>query len=534
MRRLLPCVLLLALALMGCSSGSGGGGGEQSNPDVDALTVQVTPDDAQIVLRASNGDLVDLLEDGKRIELDPGSYNVEIRKVRFHSQTQQVQVDGPTTLDVRLQGEDSVQPMPCGPLRVGRANPRYFEDRCGPIYLAGLHTWNNLNDMGTTSPPRVFDFGAFLSFLGTNGVNLTRLWAWETPNPNDSETPLRDFSAPQAWFRRGPKLASDGRPAFDLKVQDEAYFVRMRERVRAMQDAGIYVIVMLFEGWSVQFSPGGSTHPFGEQNNVNRIDHGGLLRIDTLDVNDIVDVQEAYVRKVVDTVNDLDNVLYEIANEAVPDSVQWQYHMIDFVKSYERSKPKQHPVGMTWPIGTQNSVLFNSPADWVSPLGEEPTLATGNKIVITDNDHTGGSQTGDQIWLWRRFTQGMNTLFMDCYVPPDGLCGFVYGPAAGIRRALGATRRYAERMDLASAVPSPGLASSGFCLASVDELAVFEPDGGPVTVTLPTRPKSFNAEWYELSTDQVYAAASVAGGASRDFTPPFSGPAVLFLWIPAP
>ena len=66
--------------------------------------------------------------------------------------------------------------------------------------------------------------------------------------------------------------------------------------------------------------------------------------------------QEAYVRKVIDTVNDLDNVLYEISNESPDNSLAWQYHMIDYVKAYEATKAKQHPVGMTgryeWDLDT--------------------------------------------------------------------------------------------------------------------------------------------------------------------------------------
>ena len=74
------------------------------------------------------------------------------------------------------------------------------------------------------------------------------------------------------------------------------------------------------------------------------------------------------MRKVVDTLNDLDNVLWEICNEGDPDSKDWQYHMIDYIKRYEAEQPKQHPVGMTamYP-GGQNVDLFESPADWISP-----------------------------------------------------------------------------------------------------------------------------------------------------------------------
>jgi len=46
-------------------------------------------------------------------------------------------------------------------------------------------------------------------------------------------------------------------------------------------------------------------------------------------------LQEAYVRKVVDTVNEFDDVLFEISNESRPESCAWQYHMIKFIKNYE-------------------------------------------------------------------------------------------------------------------------------------------------------------------------------------------------------
>jgi len=45
---------------------------------------------------------------------------------------------------------------------------------------------------------------------------------------------------------------------------------------------------------------------------------------------------------VIDTVNDLDNVLYEISNESDGNSEAWQYHMINFVKSYEERQSRSN------------------------------------------------------------------------------------------------------------------------------------------------------------------------------------------------
>ena len=48
--------------------------------------------------------------------------------------------------------------------------------------------------------------------------------------------------------------AIDGQPRFDLDQLDQAYFDRLRERV-APPARGIYVSVMLFDGWALHLSP---------------------------------------------------------------------------------------------------------------------------------------------------------------------------------------------------------------------------------------------------------------------------------------
>lgn len=51
--------------------------------------------------------------------------------------------------------------------------------------------------------------------------------------------------------------------------------------------------------------------------------------------------------------NDLDNVLWEISEEAPSNSTAWQDHMIALLHSYEAGKPMQHPVGYPWLTGRQ-------------------------------------------------------------------------------------------------------------------------------------------------------------------------------------
>ena len=77
---------------------------------------------------------------------------------------------------------------------------------------------------------------------------------------------------------------------------------------------------MLFDGWALHLSPPPDNiegHPFHAANNVNGI---GATSIDDYQVlpldPQVQAIQEAYIRKVVDTLHDLPNVLWEVANES--------------------------------------------------------------------------------------------------------------------------------------------------------------------------------------------------------------------------
>jgi hypothetical protein len=236
------------------------------------------------------------------------------------------------------------------------------------------------------------DFPRYLAFLVSHNHNFFRLWTWESPCNFEAKqsTILYD---PMPYERPGPGQASDGKPRFDLTRLNQSYFDRLRKRVLAAREEGIYVSVMLFQGFSIEGkgNVGGDPwkgHPFNPRNNVNAIDGGSGCRVHWLVDPAVTAYQESYVRKVVDTVNDLDNVLYEITNEDTggPADTSWQLHMIRFIKQYEGKKPEQHPVGMTaqWPEGMS---LLESPADWISPA-ERFLVADGRKVVLNDTDHS--------------------------------------------------------------------------------------------------------------------------------------------------
>jgi hypothetical protein len=341
--------------------------------------------------------------------------------------------------------------------------------------------------------------------------------------------------APQPWPRTGTGLALDGRPKFDLTRFDPAYFRRLRARVAAADRRGLYVGVMLFEGWSAQFESRpwrAQGHPFFPGNNANGLhpdlDGDGTLReVYTLRIPRIRRIQEAYVRKVIDTVGRYDNVLYEIANESGAFSIPWQYRMIDYVKRYERARRlPPRPVGMSYVHGDSGAALERSRADWIAPAdhrqASDPPAVSARKVTFADTDHLHGVSP-DASFAWRTFMRGYNPIYMDELTSEPR--------RQAVRRTLGVAGSWARRIDLVRMAPRGDLCSTGFCLVRPGyEYLVYQPGGGAFSVDLTPAPgRSFSLEWGDPDTGRRVRARDVTGGDSTTLTPPFAGAAVAHL-----
>lgn len=442
-------------------------------------------------------------------------------------------------------------PAARGPLRVHPDNPRYLSDGGGrAVYLTGSHTWNSLVDLGRSDPPEAFDFTAYLDFLDRHGHNFIRLWTWDsaTWDTRSNGKLGKDYvhvAAPLPWKRTGPGVALDGRPRFDLQQFDPAYFARLRQRVSEAGQRGLYVSVMLFEGWGLMHgnrgraAPAGwawRAHPFHLENNVNGVDAGtggdGLSgAVHSLQHPAVTTIQAAYLRHVVDTVNDLDNVLYEVINEG--GGKEWDWWVARTVQDYERTKPKQHLVGITGHGAERLDSMLASPAAWISPgrrdgFGEDPPAWSGQKVSLLDTDHIWGVG-GNVAWVWRSFLRGHNPIFMDPYD------GSVLGTAGDprwepIRQAMGHTLRLARRINLVAMTPQDSLATTGYCLAAAgSEYLVYLPGGGTVTVDLAHASGRFAVAWVDGASGRSETGEAVEGGAPREFLAPFAAHAVLHL-----
>jgi len=437
-----------------------------------------------------------------------------------------------------------------GPLRVHPTNGRYFVDGNGKaVYLTGSHTWTTLVDRGLTDPPPIFDFTAYLDLLQNHNHNFIRLWSQRLFMENHGDGTV-EHAEPFPWPRTGSGSAWDGKPKFDLSIFNEDYFTRLRDRVAAARDRGIYVSIMLFKGEDAPNS--GLGHPFHSGNNINGINgdldgDGLVLETFTLEIPAIVDIQKAYIAKVIETVNHLDNVLYEICNETGNYSTAWQYEMITFVKDTEARKAHQHPVGMTFQWsrygrGT-NADLFNSPADWVSPgdgdMGDYTELmpAYGRKVILLDTDHLNVNNMSDpdggadQAWVWKSFLRGYNPILMDAPGDPRIAGDVARTRIESARRAMGHTLSYATKVNLTAMAPRGDLTSTSYCLAnpsSEAEYVVYQPSSGSFWVNLTAG--TYTYEWFNPNVGAVVSTGSITVRGGRTyFTSPSGGEAVLYL-----
>jgi Family of unknown function (DUF6298) len=411
------------------------------------------------------------------------------------------------------------------PLRRLDSNPRYFTDGSGrAVYLTGFHTWSNLVDRGRTQTPRPFDYRAYLDRLERYGDNFIRLWTWELPEyQTDGQT---WYTSPKPWLRTGPGKARDGRPRFDLTRPDERYFDRLEQRVKEANRRGIYVSVMLFEGWeshSAQPPLGWEAHPFAAGNNVNGIaadeDGHGLRFFDAPDSR-VLALQREYVRRVVEAVGSQPNVLFEISNEPDVTATQWQLGMISFVRHELAARGVSRPVGMTYERAGNNEQLYAGPADWVSPGGyvffTDPQLADRRKVSLLDTDHVCGI-CGDARFVWEAFTRGYNVILMDDLSHAH----------ESARVALGQARAVADAVDLARLEPSTDACSTRYCLVSDGTQSfVYQPGSGPFTLNLPSRRDRYRLDWLSTRTGETAKRSILAGGVTR-LSPPFTGPVVV-------
>jgi hypothetical protein len=388
------------------------------------------------------------------------------------------------------------------------------------------------------------------------------MWVWEQ-NRWVSHAVHDWWVDPVPFARPGPGEALDGLPKYDLTRLNDAYFERLRERVVMAAERGIYVAVMLFQGWSLaalgvgpvpkrwvaQGNDPWLSHPYNRANNINGIDgdpanegHGYLTH--TLALPAVWEAQRRYIRRVIEAVNDCDNVLYEIVNEDswTPENQAWQNAVIDFIHDTERSMGRTHPVwqSIQWPPPPDHQALFAAPAEAVSPncpashgtgledYRNDPPPAGGRKVIIADTDHLWGIG-GDHVWAWKSVMRGLNPISMD---PWEGEFVTRFSFDIRVRDAMGVARELSDRIDFATLLPRPDVSSTRYALADATGAVViaYQPLAEVFTLDLGPAGAGYAVEWVHPLSGLRRAGKPVRGGlVGLEVPPSFNDGAVVVL-----
>lgn len=436
-------------------------------------------------------------------------------------------------------------------LSVSSLNPRYFKKEDGSIvFLTGAHDWESMSDYTAGSPPSTFDFDAYLTQCQTYGWNFIRLWSsFAYPHPSGW--------SPTIWPRTGPGNASDGGLKYDVSQTNTTWMSRLRSRVEAARAAGIWVGVMFFvDPWG-DFT---LEHPFASGNNINSVAVAEADMFTNAASTAAKGFWNDHVDAVIDELNDLDNIIWEIMNEGEDESVSWQQDMISHIHTYEAGKSLQHPVWFTsYNAAGENTVLLASDAEAVSLRGhdgtgwvhdpEAPPIATTAKVSISDSDHIdstgipagtkylGGTVTNYGLnWIWKETCRGHQPILMGALQHPGPWLGAIPmndpdDPIwSTLLPALGDARSYAERLTLAYATPSSTLSSTQYCLAYPGhDYLIYQPNNASFTVNMVAGNYTF--EWFDPEASTVLQTGTVnCVSGNNTFSPPGgTWPSVLLL-----
>ena len=236
------------------------------------------------------------------------------------------------------------------------SNPRCFLYKGKPIVLitATEHYGAVLNGQ--------FDYVPYLDELARNRLNLSRTFTFYR-EVEDSIPPLgytntlapRPGQEVMPWKRSGPGKANDGGMKFDLDQWNPAYFTRMKAFLKAAAARDIIVEIVFFCN---PYRPSiWSWFPLHPDNNVNGAG-GKIAEVgEFMEIHDptIFERQSGFVRKIVQELNEFDNIYFEICNETSarnsdPDIARrqdtWHLALSKIVRETEQNLPRKHLIAV--------------------------------------------------------------------------------------------------------------------------------------------------------------------------------------------
>ncbi len=305
------------------------------------------------------------------------------------------------------------------------------------------------------------------------------------------------------YERTGPGLAADGRPKFDLTRFNRTYFDYWRSVAEYALSKGIVLQISITDLWhnhDTIVEVNGPGRIWGMQfdfyraeNNINGIDaadHTAWMS----ETHPVFAYHQALIRKLVDTMGDLPNIVWEIGNQT--GRTDWELRLADFLTAYEQSRGL--PVRLVMPRDLPGHQFVPGQCVW-DPVQVHSLLVGAygwNLPLLADNDciYPGDPDTRRRR-AWAALTAGAHiNLFHLELASPAVLDS---RDAADGMRYLGYLRTFLEELDvdLAGMRPSDGLVTHGWAYARPGrEYIIYLISGGGTTVR--GLPAAYSAVWF--------------------------------------
>jgi len=446
------------------------------------------------------------------------------------------------------------------PIRLDPKNPHYFLYKGKAIALItnGEHYGSVIN--------ADFDYDKYLKTIEADGLNYTRLFGGSYVEvPGASFGIKRNTLAPAPgrlilpWARSAEPGYAGGGNKFDLDKWDPEYFRRLHDFLGDAERRGIVVEISLFS--SQYGEPQWKLSPFNATNNVNQTGVADYKKVNTLDNGNVIDLQERYVRKLVEEAIPYPNVIFEIQNEPWSDhpvltdvvnpylfppardqypnsievadeaSIAWQTRVAQWIANEEAKLPLKHLVAQCYsnfrlPVRSliQGVDIVNFHYAYPEAVSRNYGL---NKAVAYDE--TGFLGRGEdpyrrQAWNFMlaggSVFDGLDYSFSGGH--EDGTDTMANGPGGGspeFRKELGILAKFIAGLPLESMVPDNRAVAhaagvTAHTLAGARGVYAIYLDGnGPTSLDLRLQPGTYHGEWLDTKTGETRPVEAFHAGA---------------------
>ncbi len=464
------------------------------------------------------------------------------------------------------------------PISLHPKNQHYFlyQGKITPLITSGEHYGSVIN--------MDFDYISYLNELKVNNLNYTRIFTGmyvESPGafgiekntigvkPNRLLTPWARSTEP-GYFLGGNK--------FDLNKWDPEYFKRLKDFVKEASKRGIVVEVTLFT--SMYGNDGWKSSPFNQINNINKTDSLERKNVHTLLNKNIGMHQIKMVQKIVQSLNEFDNIIYEIQNEpwadngekvgntSQPDpsneawhatleipnkrSLDWQTVILNTIAMTEQFLPKKHLIAQNFANFDQNlsevqipkkTSIYNFHYAHANAAIQNLKL---NKVLGFDESGFFG-QTDSvyrrQAWRWMLAGGGLfnNLDYSFSVVKPDGteVQKAPGGGSPAYRKQLKFLKEMILKLDLTTTKPDSNIIKSlskttiTHCIRDdSNSYLIYLERGGKANLELSLPTNKYDCIWYDPKNGSLVKSFQLTFAANKKIlfdSPDFKEDIVLFV-----